>query len=896
MKILCLVVFFIPVSLLFTVSIQEIQYTTFPGDGTYPSPLEGTILNTGGIVSGIDFHNGRFFISSSAGGAWNGIYVYDNDYFPQIGDSVSITAQVYEYYGFTELSEVTSCEFYTDQPLPPASEVTTGQINSAEAYESVLVKINNAEVVSVYDEYNNWLASDGSTACFIGPEFFYNEDITELIPLLPGYQFEEIKGIVSYSYGEYRLNPRTLSDFVSSEDGMIVSTETQDSGEVLAILIKLSFWGDLSQINSCHFQMSYNPDLISFNEYITAGTLSQNGTLTVTQPFAGQIDVSFTGSSSFINTQTFVKLSFFKTNTGSFTPEFPLFQINEDNVLWFNTGEVTITPANEAVGDTITVIQQPLINIPEMVLSGSDFTVRCIAPANTTQWQAALLLGESATDADILDAEFDSESGFWFLTVSTPENIPAELYDLKITASNQADDVSGNSVMVINEYKENFYFAHVTDLHLPTHEFWEEGITISDSSEVEDFREVIRDINLIRPEFVLLTGDLVNEGELEDFENRRYYSIAMRLLNEFEVPVYVTSGNHDLGGWNDTPPQQGTARRNWWKFFGWNYLENPPAGYPLTTQNYAFDYGNVHFIGMEAYNNYDNFMHDVYGSDSFTSQQLQWLEDELLSSEQSAAQVLFYHYDFTEQIDLTSLGADMALSGHTHQNDGNIFDHPFDLITEAVCDGNRAYRIINVAEDMLIPQSTVYSGWNGDNLTISFNTPNNGGSNSVQATIHNGHNLNFDNTLIKFCMPAESEEFSVTNGIIEQIRMTQEATICYVSAGLSANSNLVVTCQVFGANSEEDTPALNLQMHNFPNPFRDKTFIKLTKSKNEKCELSVYNIKGKKIRSFPIPDEKEHTIIWDGTDSMGMSLSSGIYFCRFSSESQSITRKMLLLR
>jgi 3',5'-cyclic AMP phosphodiesterase CpdA len=116
--------------------------------------------------------------------------------------------------------------------------------------------------------------------------------------------------------------------------------------------------------------------------------------------------------------------------------------------------------------------------------------------------------------------------------------------------------------------------VHITDAHLPNRLYYPNAGFETDSTAVEDFRAVMEDINLIHPEFVLFTGDLVNEGELESFANQYWYGWTQKLLSEFDIPVYVTSGNHDIGGWNQTPPPAGSARRNWWKYFGWNWLDS----------------------------------------------------------------------------------------------------------------------------------------------------------------------------------------------------------------------------------------------------------------------------------------------------------------------------------
>jgi flagellar hook assembly protein FlgD len=39
-----------------------------------------------------------------------------------------------------------------------------------------------------------------------------------------------------------------------------------------------------------------------------------------------------------------------------------------------------------------------------------------------------------------------------------------------------------------------------------------------------------------------------------------------------------------------------------------------------------------------------------------------------------------------------------------------------------------------------------------------------------------------------------------------------------------------------------------------------------------------------------------HTIIWDGRDTAGKKVSSGVYFLRFEAEVYSATKKLLLIR
>ena len=89
------------------VSIYDIQYST---TAPYVSDYAGMTVATSGIVTGVFITGGdadRFFIQDGAG-AWNGIYVYENGTPLSIGDSVTVTGNVVEFFELTEINAVTS--------------------------------------------------------------------------------------------------------------------------------------------------------------------------------------------------------------------------------------------------------------------------------------------------------------------------------------------------------------------------------------------------------------------------------------------------------------------------------------------------------------------------------------------------------------------------------------------------------------------------------------------------------------------------------------------------------------------------------------------------------------------------------------------------------------------
>ena len=190
-SLIILICAFISNSLFAQVSIYDIQYTTISSGGSYPSLYEGQYITTGGIVTATDYSGGRYFISSSQGGAWNGIFIYDNNYFPTIGDSILVSGLITEYQGYTEVKNLTSFAIISSSnTLPPTANISTADVTS-EAYEGVLVEINDCSVASLYDSYGNWEVNDGSGNCSVRPGIFNLQEYLNDLGIVEG--DEEVK-------------------------------------------------------------------------------------------------------------------------------------------------------------------------------------------------------------------------------------------------------------------------------------------------------------------------------------------------------------------------------------------------------------------------------------------------------------------------------------------------------------------------------------------------------------------------------------------------------------------------------------------------------------------------------------------------------------------------------
>jgi hypothetical protein len=98
-------------------------------------------------------------------------------------------------------------------------------------------------------------------------------------------------------------------------------------------------------------------------------------------------------------------------------------------------------------------------------------------------------------------------------------------------------------------------------------------------------------------------------------------------------------------------------------------------------------------------------------------------------------------------------------------------------------------------------------------------------------------------------------------------------------------------------NAEMQKPFIQLQQ-NYPNPFNPTTRIDFYISTDDKASLSIYNIRGQKVKelvSGPVSAGK-HSVIWDGTDSNNRNVGSGVYFYRLQTNHGTSTHKMLLIK
>ncbi len=85
---------------------------------------------------------------------------------------------------------------------------------------------------------------------------------------------------------------------------------------------------------------------------------------------------------------------------------------------------------------------------------------------------------------------------------------------------------------------------------------------------------------------------------------------------------------------------------------------------------------------------------------------------------------------------------------------------------------------------------------------------------------------------------------------------------------------------------------------NYPNPFNPNTSIALSMPFSSKITLNVYNTKGQLVKTLfkGNLERGDHSFTWDGKDSKGNSVASGVYFYSVVNAKGTQSRKMMLMK
>lgn len=195
-------------------TIFDVQFTEDPGTGDdcYPSLYDGQSVTISGIVTAVKPGTSpNFYLQDPSLNTWAGVYVYDTSVGPTVGDEITLTADVDDYYGLTELKDVSDYSINSSGNSIEPHSISTGDLGLlcgavGEQFEGMLVSVSGT--IDSTNEHNSWYIDDGSGTTKVDDYFFDGEWTTPL----NGDTFSSIVGVVHYYYGEYVIYPRNGDD------------------------------------------------------------------------------------------------------------------------------------------------------------------------------------------------------------------------------------------------------------------------------------------------------------------------------------------------------------------------------------------------------------------------------------------------------------------------------------------------------------------------------------------------------------------------------------------------------------------------------------------------------------------------------------------------------------
>ncbi len=239
---------------IFTIAQTEVTIYEIQGQQAH-SPYEGQIVKTQGIVTGV--FSGSYFIQDGEG-EWNGVYVYSSNNVT-LGDEVELTCEVDEYYDLTELKNVSLFTLLSSgNPLPAASILDTWGVND-EAYEGVLVEVEDAICTNDNLGYGEWEVDDGSGPCVV-------DDMGVVYTPALGISYS-VTGPLNYSFDFYKIEPRDENDIVINENLYFVKEPVQINPDKNSVTLEWEtnveattelFWGTTPELEEGHVSLAGN--------------------------------------------------------------------------------------------------------------------------------------------------------------------------------------------------------------------------------------------------------------------------------------------------------------------------------------------------------------------------------------------------------------------------------------------------------------------------------------------------------------------------------------------------------------------------------------------------------------------------------------------------------------
>jgi outer membrane protein assembly factor BamB len=221
-------------------------------------------------------------------------------------------------------------------------------------------------------------------------------------------------------------------------------------------------------------------------------------------------------------------------------------------------------------------------------------------------------------------------------------------------------------------------FALLTDLHVSPGNANERALV-----------KIIHEVNESKVPFVIITGDLTNQGSNAELLNVKH------MFEHFTMPYYVIPGNHETT-WSES------ATKEYFKLFG--------------NDRFSFRYNQFFFIG------FDTGPYMKMGDGIVKQEDMRWIDRTLAKVPPGVKIVSFCHYPFT----VNDLGngpevvsmlkkhhTSVAFCGHGHQYKNMLFGRFHDIMVRSTFLSNESvagYSFVRLTNDSVFVNEKLVGG------------------------------------------------------------------------------------------------------------------------------------------------------------------------------------------
>ena len=219
-----------------------------------------------------------------------------------------------------------------------------------------------------------------------------------------------------------------------------------------------------------------------------------------------------------------------------------------------------------------------------------------------------------------------------------------------------------------------------------------------------------------------------------------------------------------------------------------------------------------------------------------------------------------------------------------------------DTIWFAIPGGDYLWAVKAIYEDgaASLPSFSSVLSRNVQNGTIAGKVTNKIDKVIAGATISNGYLTTATNSSGTYTLLLPAGTHSITASAPEYLSQTKEVI---VNPDLSTDLDFILLQE--GDDPQVPPPVLATALHgNYPNPFNPETTISYSVKQPGRVKLTVYNIKGQKVRTL-VNEEQitgHYKLVFNAKDDRGRPISSGVYLLRMQAPGYQKLAKMVLIQ